>query len=211
MEKLTKGSPEELNRLLGNMDIYLLDQVLKGRFREGAAILDAGCGEGRNLVWFIRQGFNVFAVDKQEPPLQMLRYQMRSLGRPELCDQVYQMGLDDMLFPPAAFDWVICSAVLHFAENEGKFWEMMNEFFRVTKSGGRLFIRAATDIGLPLSGLVNNGGGWYSLTDGSERFLLTEALIAQILQKGWSLLEPIKTTLVHGQRSMLTLVLEKCS
>ncbi|WP_332912670.1 hypothetical protein [Algoriphagus boritolerans] len=45
----------ELNQLLGNVDIYLLDQILKGRFSKEMKILDAGCGEGRNAVYFINQ------------------------------------------------------------------------------------------------------------------------------------------------------------
>ncbi len=35
----------ELNKLLGNIDLYLLDQILKGRFTKELMILDAGCGD----------------------------------------------------------------------------------------------------------------------------------------------------------------------
>ncbi|MEO7674716.1 MAG: class I SAM-dependent methyltransferase, partial [Pyrinomonadaceae bacterium] len=35
----------------GDIDIYLFDQIQKGRFAPGMQILDAGCGGGRNIVW----------------------------------------------------------------------------------------------------------------------------------------------------------------
>ena len=58
------GSMEinELNRLLGNVDIYLLDQILKGRFTKEMKILDAGCGEGRNTAYFVNQGYQIFGM-----------------------------------------------------------------------------------------------------------------------------------------------------
>ena len=194
-----------LNQELGNMDIYLLDQVLKGSFQPPMRVLDAGCGEGRNLYWFIRQGFDVFACDTQASALQLLRYQMRSLGRSELCEQVYPMDIADMHFPDEAFDLVICSAVLHFANNELHFFQMLHELHRVCKKGGMVFIRTATSIGMPEDSLRPRSGGWYSLPDGSERFLMTPSHIEQLGQH-WEWTEPLKTVLLPGLRSMACLV-----
>ena len=39
-----------LRNELGDIDIYLLDQILRGRIGPGDRVLDAGCGSGRNLV-----------------------------------------------------------------------------------------------------------------------------------------------------------------
>src|ERR1051326_9581735 len=48
---------------LGNIDIYLLDQLLRGRIVPGMRSLDAGCGSGRNLAYLFRAGYEVFAAD----------------------------------------------------------------------------------------------------------------------------------------------------
>jgi len=52
-----------LQEQFGHIDIYLFDQLLKGRISPGMRILDAGCGSGRNLVYFLRQGYEVYAAD----------------------------------------------------------------------------------------------------------------------------------------------------
>ena len=52
-----------LNERFGDIDIYLFDQILRGRITPGMRVLDAGCGFGRNLVYFLREGYEVFGVD----------------------------------------------------------------------------------------------------------------------------------------------------
>ena len=54
---------EDLQREFGNIDIYLFDQLHRGRIMEGMTVLDAGCGAGRNLVYLLRRGFDVWGTD----------------------------------------------------------------------------------------------------------------------------------------------------
>ena len=53
----------DLHERFGSIDIYLFDQVLRGNIRPGQSILDAGCGRGRNLVHFLREGYDVRGFD----------------------------------------------------------------------------------------------------------------------------------------------------
>ena len=53
----------DLERQFGQIDIYLFDQLLRGRIRPGMRVLDAACGGGRNLVYLLQSGFEVFATD----------------------------------------------------------------------------------------------------------------------------------------------------
>ncbi|WP_075348872.1 class I SAM-dependent methyltransferase [Algoriphagus marinus] len=201
--------PSELNRLLGNIDIYLLDQILKARFSTEMKILDAGCGEGRNAVYFLNAGFQIFGFDQEELAVQYLRFVAKSL-QPNYDAHRFQVGrMEEMPFHAGAFDAVICSAVLHFARDEENFWQMMNEMCRVLKPGGILWFRMTTAFGGILEKSTELGDGKYLLPDGSERFVLQQKHLDKILDMGFQFLEVPKTVLVLGQREMGVFVLEK--
>jgi SAM-dependent methyltransferase len=200
----------ELNSLLGNIDIYLLDQVLKGRFSKEMKILDAGCGEGRNLVYFLHQGFQVFGVDANPIAIQMARVYAQTI-QPGYDIQRFQKALvEEMPFHQGAFDVVISSAVLHFAHSQHQFEKMMEEMMRVLKPGGIFFLRMTTAHGGILEQSPDLGDGVYLLPDGSERFLITPELERRMIDKyKLKYMEPPKSVLVHGQRAMGVFVWEK--
>jgi SAM-dependent methyltransferase len=199
----------ELNRLLGNVDIYLLDQILKGRFTKEMKILDAGCGEGRNAVYFIQKGYQIFGIDPNEVAIQYCRFLSKTLN-PEFDEHRFQVGsLEEIPFHAESFDAVICSAVLHFAENVDNFWQMISEITRVLKPGGVFWFRMTTEFGGILGESKDLNNGKFLLPDGSERFLLSQEHVDKLDQLGFRHLENPKSVLVHGQRAMGVFVMEK--
>src|SRR3954469_23436923 len=64
---------DELRAEFGDIDIYLFDQLLKGRFDRRRRVLDAGCGDGRNLVYFLRHDFTCFAADRDAAAIAHVR------------------------------------------------------------------------------------------------------------------------------------------
>lgn len=199
-----------LNELLGNIEIYLLDQILKGRFAKEMKILDAGCGEGRNCIYFLNEGYQIFGVDANPIAIQMARIYANTIN-PAYDTLRFQVAtVQDMPFHKGAFDVVISSAVLHFAKSEAEWNAMMREMMRVLKPGGIFFLRMTTDQGNMVEKSPHLGDGVYLLPDGSERFLLTDRLTGQVIEEfGLSYLEAPKSVLVHGQRSMGVFVLRK--
>src|ERR1700759_4139042 len=102
----------------GHIDISLFDQLLKGRIVPGMRILDAGCGGGRNLVYFLREGYDVFGVDQDARPVEEVRRLAAALA-PHLPATNFQADtLEGMRYRDVFFDFVICSAVLHFAKDD---------------------------------------------------------------------------------------------
>jgi SAM-dependent methyltransferase len=195
--------------LFGNIDIYLFDQILKDRFTPQMRILDAGCGGGRNLVYFLRNGFEVFGVDQNREAIKQVRELAQNLA-PQLSAGNFQVAkVDEMPFPDEYFDAVISSAVLHFAGNEEHFNRMLEEMWRVLKGGGLFFARLASSIGIEDKiKLIEERR--YLLPDGSERFLVDEQLLINSTNRlGAIMTEPIKTTNVQNLRSMTTWVLRK--
>lgn len=201
---------KELNQLLGNVDIYLLDQILKGRFNKSMKILDAGCGEGRNTIYFLNQGFQVFGVDSNPTAIQMARIYSNTIQKDFDIYRFQTSTIEDIPFHQGAFDALISSAVLHFAKSEAQFFKMMDEMMRVLKPGGIFFLRMTTAQGGILENSPNLGDGVYLLPDGTERFLLTEELEKEVIAKyNLTYLEQPKSVLVHGLRAMGVFVWEK--
>lgn len=199
----------ELKAEFGEIDIYLFDQLLRGRFDRRRRVLDAGCGEGRNLVYLLKRGFTCFGIDRVPASVAHVKRLVASLA-PNLPAENFQVGeLNHLPWPDAAMDVVICSAVLHFAEDEAHFGEMVQELWRVVAPDGVLFARLASTIGL--EHLIGpTAGRRVRLPDGSDRFVVDEAmLLAWTGRLGGELLDPIKTTNVQQQRCMTTWCVRK--
>jgi SAM-dependent methyltransferase len=198
-----------VREFFGDIDIYLFDQILKGRFNSKISILDAGCGGGRNLIYFLRNGYEVFGIDENPRAVEQVQLLANSLA-PNLSKDNFQVSsVEKMPFPDARFNAVISSAVLHFAENEQHFYRILEEMWRVLKSGGLFFARLASTIGIEDKiQLIHERR--YLLPDGSERFLADEELLNAALNRiGAIQLEPLKTTNVQNLRCMSTWVLVK--
>lgn len=201
----------ELIEQFGAIDIYLFDQLLKGRITKDMRILDAGCGSGRNLPYFLRNGYNIYAVDRSAEAIQAVQKLGLELAPDWSADQARVETVEQMSFETDSFDFVISSAVLHFAQHEEHFQQMLHELWRVLKPGGVLFVRLASSIGIE-SQVEPLGNSRYHLPDGSDRFLVTEEMMMRLTDElGGNLIEPLKTVQVAGLRSMSTWVLQKGS
>jgi tellurite methyltransferase len=198
-----------LRETFGDIDIYLFDELLRGRFDGVRTVLDAGCGGGRNLVYLLRAGFDVHAVDRDARSVARVQELAAQLAPALPLDQIRTAEVDALPFADASMDAVLSSAVLHFAEDPTHWNRMVGEMWRVLRPGGMLFARLASSIGIET--LVRPvGNGRHRLPDGSERFLVDEAgLLARTEALGGVLLDPIKTTNVQNLRAMTTWCVRK--
>jgi hypothetical protein len=109
-------------------------------------------------------------------------------------------------FPDAFAEVAISSAVLHFARDDRQFEAMLRGTWRVLRPGGQLFCRLASTIGIEQQ-VRPLGDRRYLLPDGSERYLVDEAILMRWTSElGGELADPLKTTVVQNQRSMTTWV-----
>jgi tellurite methyltransferase len=197
-----------LQEQFGNIDIYVFDQLLRGRIAPGMRVFDAGCGGGRNLVYLLRNGYDLCGNDADANAIAQVRTLASALA-PGRAHDFRVEPIERTSFPDASFDVVIASAVLHFAHDAAHFEAMLRQLWRVLKPGGLFFARLASTIGIE-SDVTALGHGRFRLPDGSDRFLVDAATIESWTRTlGGSLLDPIKTTVVHDQRSMTTWVVKK--
>jgi SAM-dependent methyltransferase len=196
-----------LKEQFGQIDIYVFDQILRGNIAPDMRVLDAGCGYGRNLVYLLREGCEVFALDANHEGVAHVRALAAELA-PQLPSANFRVGaIEAMDFPDAFADVVICSSVLHFARDEQHFLAMVSELWRVLRPGGLLFCRLGSRIGMEFERLRKN---IYRIGDGSEWFLVDEvALLRMTEQMNGLLVDPLKTTIVQDYRCMTTWVVRK--
>ncbi len=198
-----------LQEQFGQIDIYLFDQLLRGRISTGMRILDAGCGSGRNLVYFLREGYEVYAADENAHAVDAVRSFAQTVAPALPASNFRVEGVESMSFGDACADVVISNTVLHLASDDARFGAMLLGSWRALKPGGLFFCRLASTIGME-SEFTHIEGRRYRSPDGAERYLVDEPLLLSLTkQLGGELLDPIKTTVVQHQRSMTTWVLRK--
>jgi SAM-dependent methyltransferase len=191
----------------GQIDIYLFDQILRGNIAPGMRVLDAGCGFGRNLVHLLREGYEVFALDLGADAIDHVRRLSASLNTGLPRENFQVASIEKMPFPDGFFDVVICTAVLHFSQDDEQFLARIAELWRVLKPGGMLFCRLGSRIGMDFEPVR---GRRFIIGDGSEWYLVDEEMLLELGEEmNAVLVDPLKTTLVQDLRCMTTWVLRK--
>jgi tellurite methyltransferase len=187
----------DLQRQFGDIDIYVFDQLLRGRIARGRRVLDAGCGSGRNLVYLMRSGYDVFGIDADPASIQAVR-RLASRVAPNLAADNFRVEqIEQTTYPEAFADVVLSRAVLHFARDEAEFNAMLRGSWRVLRPGGVFFCRHASSIGMEQQ-VKSVDGRRHRLPDGSERYPVdAELLETRTRDLGGELLDPLKTTIVQ--------------
>ncbi len=202
-------APTNLTEIFGQIDIYLFDQILRGRIPQGSRVLDAGCGTGRNIHYLLNAGYDVSAADADPNAISEVMRLAADLNATLPPTNFRREPVEAMSFPDESMDVILSIAVLHFALNDEQFEAMLESIWRVLKPGGLFFCRLASNIGMEFK-MIQKKGRRHLLPDGTERYLVDEALLLDWTRRlGGVLLDPLKTTVVQNQRCMTTWAVRK--
>ncbi|HQZ15851.1 MAG TPA: class I SAM-dependent methyltransferase [Vicinamibacteria bacterium] len=202
-------APTNLTEIFGQIDIYLFDQILRGRIPQGSRVLDAGCGSGRNIHYLLNAGYDVSAADADPNAISEVMRLAADLNASLPPTNFRREPVEAMSFPDESMDVVLSIAVVHFALSDEQFEAMLESIWRVLKPGGMFFCRLASNIGMEFR-MVQKKGRRHLLPDGTERYLVDEALLMEWTNRlGAVLLDPLKTTIVQNQRCMTTWAIRK--
>jgi len=191
-----------LNNKLGDLDLQLLDFLLKGHIPTAGRVLDAGCGAGRQLLYFLQNGYPTDAIDKSISEVRATNLVSRAIVQKD----VAKVGLLEALpFQDGAFEFIICSRVVHFAQDEDQWEEMLEELRRVLCKTGRLYLSSASTMGVePYLSKMENG--LYTMPNGAIRFAVNPERIKRMLSK-WKEVVPYRTMVLSDQSAETTFLL----
>jgi 2-polyprenyl-3-methyl-5-hydroxy-6-metoxy-1,4-benzoquinol methylase len=200
---------KKLNNELGNADLILIDQILKNRFHKHMRILDAGCGEGRNMVYFIRQNFNIYGIDSSSEAVQMARILCKSINKTYETENIQPFPIEDNPFPDHFFDVVLCINVLHSVEDQNEFFNLIGHLMRILKPDGLLFLSMQSKIGLSKISRERHGNN-VSSAEENGNFYFSNDLLSEIrTHEGLMDIEPVKTIVIDDNKSYTYLFFQK--
>ena len=200
-----------LQEQFGQIDIYLFDQILRGNISPAMRVVDAGCGGGRNIRYLLHEGCEAFGVDVNAEAVAEVRKMASELAPGLPAENFRVANVEAMPFADEFADVVVCHSVLHFARDEAQLHAMVRELWRVLRPGGMLFCRLASTIGaVQRMAFEPVGGRRFRMSHGAEWLLVDEPLLMELTRGlDGELVDPLKTTVVQGQRCMTTWVLKK--
>lgn len=142
-------------------------------------LVDLGCGNGRDALFFAQNHLNVIAVDLSEQAISALQ-QKNIQSATFLCDDFIQCGIHQ----PGAYDYAYSRFTLHAISKEQEDALIRNVFLGL-KPGGEFFVevRGTKD---PLFGQGQQIGENTFVHDGhSRRFLVLNELKAKLIAAGF--------------------------
>ena len=103
-------------------------------------VLDFGCGAGRDSMVLAKYGAKVCGIDIIQDNLDHAEKLCKKNGVKVEFKLVQEK--DDIPYPDNFFDGIVCNGVLHHINHAE---EIVNEFFRVLKPGGMIYIMLYTE------------------------------------------------------------------
>jgi 2-polyprenyl-3-methyl-5-hydroxy-6-metoxy-1,4-benzoquinol methylase len=198
-----------LNSALGNADLILVDQILKNRFHKQMRILDAGCGEGRNMVYFIKNDFRIYGIDANADAVKLAKLYCRSLSNTFEVENIQNFAIEQNPFPDHFFDAIICLNVLHSAKNQNDFFLWFEQLIRMLHSGGFLLLSLQSQIGVSQNHQQDDPDDRNNMRN-ENFYLLTENVLQEILKLDYlKTIENTKTILIDNKKSHTYLFLER--
>lgn len=116
---------------------------IEGRYFDGPGkLLDYGCGFGSNLIHLLNRGHSVTAVDTSPYAIKMVEQKLTTF--PGIKDKAKLEVIDpeksELPYENNSFDYVVCASVLSLLTSKEKILTLLNEFKRIVRPGGKLFL-----------------------------------------------------------------------
>lgn len=141
--KSLNGNDLDFFNRIWSTDFNIYKDRIKGiKFYSLDRVLDAGCGFGQWSIPLSLFNKDVFSIDISDARIQVLKEISNELSINNI--HFYCGTFQKMIFEKNYFDAIYCYSAIYFTD----FNKTIDEFYRVLKPGGKLYINS-------------NGIGWY--------------------------------------------------
>ncbi len=159
-------------------------------------LLDVGCGNGRDSVYFAQNGLQVTALDFSESGIQRLQEKAEERGLPlirPVCSDLRRLDFD-----PESFDAVYAHLSLHYF-NDAQTTQLFADLFRILKKDGLLLVKCKS-VDDPLYGQGQELEKDMYEQEGYVRHFFSEGYLRQKLDKFDTLSIESSSDQYHGRR-----------
>ena len=175
------------------LDLFVLDQLLKKNITSEKILLDAGCGKGTHFIYFLKNEYAIDAIDQDGRQVQLVKENLVNQSLDP--NRIQCQSIEKMRFANRTFDYIFCMDVFHLAKDKSHLEQMWNELWRVLKYGGMLFVKLYTTIGIEKY-IQQKSEDRYQLENGQELFLVDEMLLKKLAEQVNAVtVEPMKTVI----------------
>lgn len=175
---------------MGNPDIKnpsLFAQAVGENMEKTKSVLDLGCGNGRDSVYFAKLGLNVTAIDASDAAVRQLKEEHGEDRIRFVCDD-FVSSSDIYAYQ---YDYVYSRFTLH-AINEQQETEVLNNIYNALENGGLFFIEVRS-VNDELYGMGEEvGEDSYIYDEHFRRFIRMERLVGKMRMTGFQILEAVE-------------------
>jgi SAM-dependent methyltransferase len=137
--------PEQVARFAAREPDERLQRLVTHLSGSFLRALDIGCAGGRNTVFLVERGFDVWAIDSSRSMVEKTRSRLAALTGEEQARRRVREGVMDRLeWDSESFDLVVALGVYHCAQSRTEWERALGETARVVKSGGHCLVSVFT-------------------------------------------------------------------
>lgn len=190
---------ESVNNFFGDIDLPLLDGILQGLIPTEGNVLDIGCGQGRNGIYFIRnQSFLYTGIDQDKGAIELLRFVVNG-------SNASFETVDFLTYESShKYSLVICSQFLHLLRSEDEFKLCWRKIATLLDADGVAYV--ALDSCLHNTVWKSGNNKHVIFDDGKERLPLTHPLYTWMIDQGFDEIQPVSTWIKQGRAQSFILL-----
>jgi len=113
-------------------------------FKKGSSLLDLGCGDGKDSIYFLKNNFKVTSLDFSKSAIELFRLRSKKEKNLEINPIISNILELDLNFKKNSFDIIYANLSLHYFD-DFQTKKIFSDIFKILKNNGLLFVNCKSD------------------------------------------------------------------